>query len=145
MIASIALPSSASCEDFLNIIKTVNKMAQLGLEFCGSDSSALLTCLTERSKSYFSSMHIEAMQVLNLMVESESWEVVNINLKDVGGVLGILKKSVIVSSRRKSKNVKISNNKSIKIFFLSGKCSYMHLIQRAEKYNNHHQSQTNEG
>lgn len=117
MIASIALPSSASCEDFLNIIKTVNKMAQLGLEFCGSDSSALLTCLTERSKSYFTSMHIEAMQVLNLMVESESWEVVNINLKDVGGVLGILKKSVIVSSRRKSKTVKRKNTDSILVSF----------------------------
>ena len=117
MIASIALPSSASCEDFLNIIKTVNKMAQLGLEFCGSDSSALLTCLTERSISYFASMHIEAMQVLNLMVESESWEVVNINLKDVGGVLGILKKSVIVSSRRKSKTVKRKNTDSILVSF----------------------------
>jgi hypothetical protein len=117
MIASIALPSSASCEDFLNIIKTVNKMTQLGLEFCGSDSSALLTCLTERSKSFFTSMHIEAMQVLNLMVESESWEVVNINLKDVGGVLGILKKSVIVSSRRKSKTVKRKNTDSILVSF----------------------------
>ena len=117
MIASIALPSSASCEDFLNIIKTVNKMAQLGLEFCGSDSSALLSCLTERSKSYFTSMHIEAMQVLNLMVESESWEVVNINLKDVGGVLGILKKSVIVSSRRKSKTAKRKNTDSILVSF----------------------------
>ena len=117
MIGSIALPSSASCEEFLNIIKTVNKMAQLGLEFCGSDSSALLSCLAERSKSYFASMHSEAMQVLRLMVDSESWEVVNINLNDVGGVLGILKKSVIVSSRRKSKTVKRKNTDSILVSF----------------------------
>ena len=118
MIASIALPSSASCEDFLNIIKTVNKMAKLGLEFCGSNSSALLSCLAERSKSYFASMHIEAMQVLKLMVDSESWEVVNINLKDVGGVLGILKKSVIVSSRRKfSKTVRREHADSILVSF----------------------------
>ena len=117
MIGSIALPSSASCEEFLNIIKTVNKMAQLGLEFCGSNSSALLSCLAERSKSYFSSMHNEAMQVLRLMVDSESWEIVNINLNDVGGVLGILKKSVIVSSRRKSKTVKKRNADSILVSF----------------------------
>ena len=117
MIGSIALPSSASCEEFLNIIKTVNKMAQLGLEFCGSNSLALLSCLAERSKSYFSSMHNEAMQVLRLMVDSESWEIVNINLKDVGGVLGILKKSVIVSSRRKSKTVKRQNTDSILVSF----------------------------
>ena len=117
MIGSIALPSSASCEEFLNIIKTVNKMAQLGLEFCGSNSLALLSCLAERSKSYFSSMHNEAMQVLRLMVDSESWEIVNINLEDVGGVLGILKKSVIVSSRRKSKTVKRKNTDSILVSF----------------------------
>ena len=100
-LSAIALPASVSCEDFLSIVWAINTMAALGEEFCGSDSTALRNCLVMKSKEYFNHLHGESLQVLRLMIDSESWQRVNVNLEDMGGVLGVLKKNIVIASRQR--------------------------------------------
>jgi hypothetical protein len=100
-LSAIALPASVSCEDFLSIVWAINTMAALGEEFCGSDSTALRNCLVMKSKEYFTHLHGESLQVLRLMIDSESWQRVNVNLEDMGGVLGVLKKNIVIASRQR--------------------------------------------
>jgi hypothetical protein len=111
-LSAIALPASVSCEDFLSIVWGVNTMAALGEEFCGSDSAALRACLVVKSKEYFHHLHAESIQVLRLMIDSESWQRVNVNLEDMGGVLGVLKKNIVIASRQRSGNGAVEGDKS---------------------------------
>ena len=107
MLSAVALPASVNCEDFLSIVWALYTMVELGKEFCESDSALLLQCLAVKSEEHFTHMHKEAFQVLRSMVDSESWLGVNINLEDMGGVLGILKKNIIVTTcNNKSRNQK---------------------------------------
>ena len=111
MLSSVSLPASVSCEDYLSIVSAVTTVVKLGNEFCGNDSYELLNSLSIKSKSYFQYSHIESFQVLKLMIDSESWQKVNININDMGGILNILKKNIIISSK-----CKYCNNKGNKAY-----------------------------
>ena len=121
MLTAISLPASVPCEDYLSILWAVKTMVKLGGEFCGADSWHLINCLAVKSKAYFQHVHMESFQVLKLMIESESWQKVNVKLHEMGGVLNILKKNVIVPSRCKySSNRKNKSNSILSSFLKHG-------------------------
>ena len=118
MLTAVSLPASVPCEDYLSILWAVKTMVKLGAEFCGADSWNLLNSLSMKSKAYFQHVHMESFQVLKLMLESESWQKVNVNLQEMGGVLNVLKKNIIVPSRCKYSSKRNYKSNSILISFL---------------------------
>jgi len=90
----VNLTSAVTLDDFLDMTWAIDAMAKLGKEFCGSECKLLMQCLRNKSKEYFQHLHRESFQVLRQMVEAETWRSVPINLEDMGGILGIIKKSI---------------------------------------------------
>ena len=103
---SISLTSSIALDDFLNMSWAINAMIKLGEEFCESSSKALRTCLEYKSKEYYAHLHSESFHVLKEMVDADTWRNVPIRLEEMGGILGVIKQSILTRSDSKSrKNV----------------------------------------
>jgi hypothetical protein len=76
---------------------------ELGKEFCGSPSRALISTLEEKSKEYFHNFHCESFQMIRDMVEAESWQSVPIDMELSGGILGIIKTAILRDAARAGK------------------------------------------
>lgn len=90
MLTSVQLTASMSLEDFLSVTAAIDTMIKLGKEFCGAASKPLVELLQEKSQEYFTFLHQNSFQMFRLMVDSELWCNVPINLADVGGIMGII-------------------------------------------------------
>lgn len=89
-------PSSAiPFEDFASMIWALQTMIKLGTEFCHSESRGLQQILAVKCVEYANSVHIDSFRQLKVIIESEPWRSVPINLNEMGGVLGIIKLYVL--------------------------------------------------
>jgi hypothetical protein len=70
-------------------------MIKLGTEFCHSESRGLQQILAVKCVEYANSVHIDSFRQLKVILESEPWRSVPINLNEMGGVLGIIKLYVL--------------------------------------------------
>lgn len=48
-------------------------MAQIGEEFCGSDSAEIQTSIRGQSSHYFRKYHLSRLEELRLFLENEAW------------------------------------------------------------------------
>jgi len=76
---------------------------ELGREFCGSESKVLISILQDKSKEYFHNFHCESFQLIRDMLEAESWQSVPIDLAASGGILGIIKTTLVRDAARSGK------------------------------------------
>lgn len=89
-------PSSAiPFEDFASMIWALQTMIKLGKEFCQSESRGLQQILAVKCVEYANNVHIDSFRQLKVIIESEPWRSVPINLAEMGGILGILKLYVL--------------------------------------------------
>jgi hypothetical protein len=89
-------PSSAiPFEDFASMIWALHTMVKLGTEFCHSESKGLQQILAVKCVEYANSVHIDSFRQLKVIIESEPWRSVPINLSEMGGILGIIKLYVL--------------------------------------------------
>jgi hypothetical protein len=103
MLNMLTFTSEVKIEDFLAMAWALNHMVELGKEFCGSQSRALLSTLEEKSREYFHNFHCESFQMIRDMVEAESWQSVPIDLQLSGGILGIIKTQLLRDAARAGK------------------------------------------
>jgi hypothetical protein len=103
MLNMLTFTSEVKIEDFLAMAWALNHMVELGKEFCGSPSRALISTLEEKSKEYFHNFHCESFQMIRDMVEAESWQSVPIDMELSGGILGIIKTAILRDAARAGK------------------------------------------
>ena len=94
MLRCLAMPAAMPFDDFLAVLWAVSTIVNLGREFCGAESKSLLDALHMKVREYLQNTHAESFQVLRQMVESEAWRCVPIALEEMGGVLGVIKKTL---------------------------------------------------
>lgn len=100
MLNMMTFTSEVKIEDFLAMAWALNNMVELGREFCGSHSKVLINTLQEKSQEYFHNFHCESFQMIRDMLEAESWQSVPIDMESSGGVLGIIKSTLIRDAAR---------------------------------------------
>ncbi|CAF0818466.1 unnamed protein product, partial [Didymodactylos carnosus] len=61
-------------EQFIHILKVINRLMEIGEQFCRSDSTILTDALRRQSVNYFRSYHSTRLDELKLFLENESWE-----------------------------------------------------------------------
>ncbi len=103
MLNMMTFTSEVKIEDFLAMAWALNNMAELGREFCGSESRVLINILQDKSKEYFHNFHCESFQLIRDMLEAESWQSVPIDLAASGGILGIIKTTLVRDAARSGK------------------------------------------
>lgn len=103
MLNMMTFTSEVKIEDFLAMAWALNNMVELGKEFCGSHSKVLINTLQDKSKEYFHNFHCESFQMIRDMLEAESWQSVPIDLESSGGILGIIKSTLIRDAARSGK------------------------------------------
>ncbi|CAF1193168.1 unnamed protein product, partial [Didymodactylos carnosus] len=59
---------------FIHILKIINRLIEIGEQFCHSDSIILKEALRKQSVNYFCSYHSARLDELKLFLENESWE-----------------------------------------------------------------------
>ena len=98
MLQAINFSASIPIDDYLAMSWGINAVIALGQEFCGSNCRSLSVCFAEKSKDYFLRLHHECFQVLRQMIDSEPWRSIPVNLAELGGILGIIKKNISFNS-----------------------------------------------
>ena len=98
-LQAVTISGNIPVEDYLAMTWSLQSLAKLGREFCGADSSNLLSCLREKSGEYISELHKEYFKLLRQMVESESWKSVPVRFSELGGILGIVKSNLQKDNR----------------------------------------------
>jgi len=121
MLRCLSMPAAVPFDDFLAVLWAVSTTVNLGREFCGAESKALLDALHAKAREYLANTHAESFQVLRQMVDSEAWRCVPVALDDMGGVLGIVKKSMPpLQQSNPPADTNGAGNKSILMMFVSG-------------------------
>lgn len=90
----IEVSSAISLDDFLKMTWAINLIIKLGREFCDSDCTELKVCIEKKTIAYFKTLHSESFQVLRQMIDAETWDSVPMNLGELGGIIGIIRKSI---------------------------------------------------
>lgn len=103
MLNMMTFTSEVKIEDFLAMAWALNHIVDLGREFCGSQSQALINTLEHKSREYFHNFHCESFQMIRDMLEAESWLSVPIDLELSGGILGIIKTTLLRDAARAGK------------------------------------------
>lgn len=67
--------SSVKYDDFIYVLDLVNRLIDIGKEFCGSASEGLHESIRTQSLSYFKNYHNSRMEELRMFMENEGWEV----------------------------------------------------------------------
>jgi hypothetical protein len=95
LVLNAVHPSSAvSVEDFLCMTWCLKSLMRMGHEFCGLQSTRILSTLRQKCIEYFSEIHNDSFDHLRSMIESETWSSVPVRLNDMGGIIGIIKSNV---------------------------------------------------
>eukprot|EP01038_Epipyxis_sp_PR26KG_P013483 gene13483-18091_t len=114
MLEMITVSATLKPDDFLSIVSGINSMIVLGKEFCNSDCKALKNSLQEKSKEYFQYFHFESFQIIRIMVETENWFSVPINLEQNGGIIGLIKSNLFRDLNNNNNNNNNNNDNQIK-------------------------------
>lgn len=61
-------------EEFIQVLDLVNRLIEIGEEFCGSKSESLQDVLKQQSLNYFRNHHRVKMDELRMFLENEGWE-----------------------------------------------------------------------
>ncbi|XP_077867411.1 syndetin-like, partial [Saccoglossus kowalevskii] len=61
-------------DDFLHVLNLVNRLMEIGEEFCGSKSEGLQDSIRQQSANYFKNYHRARMDELRMFLENEAWE-----------------------------------------------------------------------
>ncbi|GAB1605109.1 syndetin-like isoform X2 [Argonauta hians] len=61
-------------EEFILVLDLVNRLIEIGEEFCGSQSESLQDVLRQQSLNYFRNHHRARMDELRMFLENEGWE-----------------------------------------------------------------------
>jgi len=61
-------------DDFIHVLDIVNRLIQVGEEFCGSKSEGLHDSIRKQSINYFRNYHRARMDELRMFLENEGWE-----------------------------------------------------------------------
>ncbi|XP_070550140.1 syndetin-like [Ptychodera flava] len=61
-------------DDFLNVLNLINRLMEIGEEFCGSKSEGLQDSIRQQSANYFKNYHRARMDELRMFLENEAWE-----------------------------------------------------------------------
>jgi len=104
---SLSFSCSIPLDAFLSMNWALHAMAALGKEFCGSRSEKLLMCLQEKAREYYKHIHGESFHSLKQAVETDSWRSVSVNFEQKGGIVGIIKESMVKESDTFSARVQI--------------------------------------
>ncbi|XP_048779720.2 syndetin-like isoform X2 [Ostrea edulis] len=66
--------SGFKLEEFIRVLDLVNRMIEIGEEFCRSKSEGLQDSLKQQSLNYFKNHHRYRMEELRMFLENEGWE-----------------------------------------------------------------------
>ena len=66
--------SSFSFDEFIKILDLVDKLTEVGRQFCESPSIDLQECIKQQSAAYFKIYHRSCMSDLKLFLETDLWE-----------------------------------------------------------------------
>ena len=66
--------SSFSFDEFIKILDLVDKLTEVGKQFCESQSIDLQECIKQQSAAYFKIYHRSCMSDLKLFLETDLWE-----------------------------------------------------------------------
>ncbi|CAG5128982.1 unnamed protein product [Candidula unifasciata] len=66
--------SGFKLDDFIHVLDIINRMIEIGEEFCGSKSEALQDSLKQQSLNYFKTHHQSRLDELRMFLEHEAWE-----------------------------------------------------------------------
>ena len=94
MLHSINFSAAIPVDDYLAMTWAINAMITLGKEFADSDCRVLSNTLNEKSSEYFQRLHVESFQVLRQMIDNEPWRSIPVQLAEMGGIIGIIKKNI---------------------------------------------------
>jgi hypothetical protein len=86
--------SAVDLEAFLTMTWALNTFIHLGLDFCGTASPSLRATIKDVSVRYFLHVHADSFSLLRQMLEVELWHSVPLRLGEVGGVLGLIRRSL---------------------------------------------------
>ncbi|GFS12991.1 coiled-coil domain containing 132 [Elysia marginata] len=67
--------SGLKLDEFILVLDIVNRMIEIGDEFCGSKSEALQDSMKQQSLNYFKTHHRVRLEELHMFLENEAWEV----------------------------------------------------------------------
>ncbi|KAJ8298925.1 hypothetical protein KUTeg_022985 [Tegillarca granosa] len=67
--------SAFKFEEFIRVLDLVNRLIEIGEEFCGSKSEGLQDSLKQQSLNYFKNHHHYRMDELRMFLENEGWEI----------------------------------------------------------------------
>jgi hypothetical protein len=94
----IKFSAAVNLDNFYAVSWTINAMIRLGNEFCSADCKSLSICWFDKSKDYFNKLQNESLQTMRQITEAEQWGSVPVKLKEVGGILGIIKMKLAARS-----------------------------------------------
>ena len=63
-----------SIDEFLHVLDIVDRLMDVGQQFCGSSSEILQESVRQQSISYFRSFHRSRLDELRMFLENEAWE-----------------------------------------------------------------------
>ncbi|KAK7862939.1 hypothetical protein R5R35_004896 [Gryllus longicercus] len=62
-------------DEFMQVLRVVHRLMEIGEEFCGSKSGELQKLMKEQSGQYFRNYHRERLEELRIFLENEGWEI----------------------------------------------------------------------
>ncbi|XP_049824964.1 syndetin isoform X2 [Aethina tumida] len=62
-------------DQFVQVLRVVHRLIQVGEEFCGSKSEDLQESIRKQSVNYFKNYHSQRMDELKIFLENEMWEI----------------------------------------------------------------------
>ncbi|XP_028672926.2 syndetin isoform X1 [Erpetoichthys calabaricus] len=66
--------SNFKYDDFIFVLDIINRLMQVGEEFCGSKSEVLQESIKRQSVNYFKNYHRIRLEELRMFLENETWE-----------------------------------------------------------------------
>ncbi|CAL1535105.1 unnamed protein product [Lymnaea stagnalis] len=66
--------SGFKLDEFIYVLDIINRMIEIGEEFCGSKSEGLQDSLKQQSLNYFKTHHQMRLDELRMFLENEAWE-----------------------------------------------------------------------
>lgn len=77
-VSSLLLNADLACykfEQFVQVLRVVHRLIQVGEEFCQSKSEDLQESIRKQSTNYFRNYHVQRLEELKIFLENEMWEI----------------------------------------------------------------------
>jgi hypothetical protein len=81
-------------DDFVRMMSTLRSFVEVGKKFNGSNSTHLCDFLQEKSTKYFMNYHVEALQMLKVMLEAELWQAISVGENDEVNTTAVILKTI---------------------------------------------------